>query len=251
MPNISSQGTIYLSGGMEKAKNHGLQWRTDLDTALHQWGYTCINITAYDHAYVEKNTDPLQTDGLDDDIIRLKSVMRTHFIEADLDLVKYDTDLVVLYYDESVRRGAGSHSEAMIAYEHDIPVFVVNGYDKVIGEIPKWLIGLSTKIFPDFDSLTEYLNQLSTKSPGILRRDIYGNRSSGNKYLCSMCGDVFNKAKHHFVSKVSPMYCKSCVDVVATTNEGMDNRYQFFKKLLHKQLKQNALHPNASPPSRQ
>lgn len=232
MKNTKHNGTIYLSGGMEKAVELGGAWRSALSERLVKMGFIPFDITELDRAYGLTMSDPLLSEEAQNEL-PLKAIMRKHFIEADLDLIRNDTDAVVLLYDESVRRGAGSHSEAQCAYEHDIPLFVVNTYDKVIGEVPKWLIGLSTKVFNHFDELDSYLADLPQ---GILRRDVYGNHSSGNHYLCSMCGDVFAKSNSHFVSKISPLYCKSCIDLVVHTNEGMANRYEFFKKYLNEKF---------------
>jgi hypothetical protein len=63
---------------------------------------------------------------------------------------------------------------------------------------------------------------------GILKRDVYGNRRLGSHYLCSLCGTAEQKHGAHFVSKISPQYCKGCVDIVNTTNETHHDRYQFF-----------------------
>jgi hypothetical protein len=131
-------------------------------------------------------------------------------------------------YDESVRKGAGTISECQHAFNRDIPIFLINTYGD-INEVPGWLQALTTRIFNSFDKLYSYLSDLP---PGILKKDIYGNMNAGDCYLCSLCGDAFIKNKQHFVSKISPLYCTNCVDVVTKTFEGHKDRYQFFVEYL-------------------
>jgi hypothetical protein len=136
---------------------------------------------------------------------------------------------VIIYYDESVRLGAGTTSEVHEAYMRGIPVFLVNSFAK-FSDVPGWMQAETTKMFPSFDSLIEYLAALPHK---ILRGDVYGNRRSGNSYLCSLCGEVETKGGAHFVSKVTPLYCKRCVGVVTESVENLPNRYEFCVEKIH------------------
>jgi hypothetical protein len=220
---LYTRGSIYLSGGMQFAKDLGAGWRIDCSIRLKQMGYFPIDITQMDKAYTAKYgqlyyiLDPSKH-------LEYKSNFRRHFIHADSQLVIRDSDALIVLYDESVRRGAGTISECQIAYDNDIPIFLVSTYEDWQKEVPGWLQGLTTKIFTEFDTMYEYLHNLPF---GILKRDVYGNHSAGNCYLCSLCGSVFGKEKHHFVSKISPLYCKSCVDLVTKTHESHADRYAF------------------------
>ena len=78
----------------------------------------------------------------------------------------------------------------------------------------------------------------------IAKRDAYGNHHSGTHYLCSLCGTAFEKGKTHFVSKVSPLYCKTCVDIVKTTFESHADRYQFFLDYLEAESKRESTNIN-------
>jgi hypothetical protein len=68
-------------------------------------------------------------------------------------------DATVVYYDESVQRGAGTLSEAWEAFREGIPVYLVTKFP--MKDIPTWLIGETTRIFEDFDSLLEYISEHS------------------------------------------------------------------------------------------
>lgn len=226
-----NRGNIYLSGGMQFAKDLGAGWRKDCADKLKEMNYFPIDITDMDRAYAKEYGELYNM--LDrSNHLQYKSNFRRHFVWTDVELVKQDSDAVIVFYDESARRGAGTISECQIAYEAEIPLFLVSDYKEWWKEVPGWLQSLTTKMFTEFDDLYAYLEQLPY---GILKRDIYGNHGSKQEYLCSLCGSVFQKTKHHFVSKVSPLYCKSCVDLVTTTYEEHKDRYEFFMEHLGKE----------------
>lgn len=221
-----NRGNIYLSGGMQFAKDKGSNWREECSKKLISMQYFPIDICELDRAYAKEHGVlfyKYKDDFNESALIEFKSNIRKHFHYTDCELVRKDSDAIIVLWDESAQRGAGTHSEAHVAYENDIPVLVVNTMP--LSEVPGWFISESTKIFNSFDELYEYLEKLPN---GILCRDSYGNHRSGNQYLCSLCGDPFTKGKHHFVSKVKPLLCTKCVDVVTKTNEAMKDRYDFF-----------------------
>lgn len=223
------RGNIYLSGGMEHAEDLGAAWREKTSSELRSMGYFPLDITALDKKYQAKYGDVyhLNMDKGGDELSTLqrKANIRKHFIHADLQLIVNDSDALIVYYDESVRRGAGTISECQIAYTNDIPVFIVSKWDDWETEIPGWLLALSTKVFTNFEDLYKYLSDLPV---GILKPDMYGNRGTDDHYLCSLSGKPFKKFGSHFVSKVSPLYSKDSVEIVRETNEQMKDRYEFF-----------------------
>jgi hypothetical protein len=219
-----NKGTIYLSGGMEKAVENGAQWRKVCSLALDHMGYTPLDIAALDLEYIKKH-GPVYLDKDPANYLQYKSNIRRQFIYTDLRLITDLSDAVIAFYDQSFKDGAGSFAECQCSYDNDKPLFVVSAFEHV----PSWLKSLSTKVFYSFEELYLYLHNLPD---GILKGDRYGNHSSLNHYLCSLCGEVFEKKKHHFVSKVSPLYCKSCVDVVMKTREEHADRYQFIAEYL-------------------
>jgi hypothetical protein len=205
----------------------GGTWRKDCSDKLKEMKYYPLDITQLDVAYTAihgnifrsvDTTDPLQR----------KMHIRKHFVYTDLQLILNDSDALVVLLDDGVRKGAGTISECQYAYNNDIPIFVVNALPETEA-ISGWFYALTTKIFSSFDELYEYLDQLP---PRILKRDIFGNHHAGDHYLCSLCGIPFIKNKTHYVSKVSPLYCKSCVDLVTETHMDHKNRYEFFMEYL-------------------
>lgn len=219
-----SKGKIYLSGGMEKAVENGAQWRRDVSNKLIEFGFSPLDIAALDNEYIKAH-GPVYLSKDPANFLQYKSNIRHQFIYTDLRLIVDLSDAVIAYYDQSFKDGAGSFAECQCAYDNEKPLFVVSSME----HIPSWLTSLSTKLFSNFDDLYVYLSQLPTD---ILKTDRYGNHSSRDFYLCSLCGNHFEKRKHHYVSKVSPLLCKSCVDITTTTREKHADRYQFIAEYL-------------------
>lgn len=226
------RGNIYLSGGMQFAHDLGAGWRKRCSSRLKDMGYFPLDISALDQAYTDCHGH-LYRFLSDDELLQRKSNIRKHFVETDINLIRNDTDAVIIVYDESVRKGAGTTSEVHEAFMLDIPVFLLNTYGD-LSEIPGWMQAETTKIFREWNDMYQYLERLPI---GILKRDIYGNRRSGNHYLCSLCGEPSEKHGLLYVSKVSPLYCKQCVDLVRTTHESHKDRYLFFVEYLEQEAK--------------
>jgi len=221
-------GNVYLSGGMQFAADLGAGWREGCSKRLRILGFNPIDIAALDIAYSDAHGHLYRNLVSSDQLLLRKSNIRKHFIDADIKLVRNDSDAVIILYDESVRKGAGTTSEVHEAFMQDIPVYLINSY-KDIAEVPGWMQAETTIIFNEFEELYSYLGGLPK---GILKRDEYGNRRSGNYYLCSLCGSVEEKKKTHYVSLVRPSYCKKCVETVKYTHEANFDRYTFFKASL-------------------
>lgn len=223
-----NRGSAYLSGGMQFAKDMGSDWRAECSEQLLKMGYFPLDICRLDREYASRYGE-LYFPADHANHLQYKANFRQHFIYADVELIKRDTDFLILLYDESARRGAGTISEAQVAYMNNIPVFIMSAYENWYQEVPGWLQGLGTKVFTNFNDLYEYLDKLPH---GILKKDIYGNHGVNGQYLCSLCANVFEKHKHHFVSKVTPLLCNNCVELTTKTFEGHTDRYDFMNKFL-------------------
>ena len=229
-------GTVYLSGGMEHANADdplGGKWRQDVGKRIESLGFVPLNITELSLQYNARHGNVYTglSMATEKDQMNFKAVVRTHFVDTDLHLLKEDTDAIILYWDESAKQGAGTVSEAQFAYNNDIPIFIVCDWDDWEKKIPKWLFALSTKVFSNFDDCIDYMSFLPR---GILTRDEYGNRGTDSHYLCSLSGEVFEKQSHHFISKVSPLYSKEAVTIVRKSHEDHKRRYEFMREHLIK-----------------
>lgn len=220
-----TNGNIYLSGGMQFADGKGGGWRREISPTLQRMGYYPVDIVALDRAYAAEHGELYGPDNHDSPE-QLKSNIREHFVRTDLDLIEYCSDAVIVLFDEACRRGCGTQAECQHAYNLELPLFLVSAFEDWQHEVPIWLQALTTKIFTNFEDLLTYMKALP---PGILKKDRYGNHHDGNgNYLCFLTGEVFQKRKHHFVSKVHPLYSQEAVELVATTHESQVDRYEFF-----------------------
>ncbi len=263
-PSQFDRGNIYLSGGMQFAANLGAGWRVTASEKLKAMRYFPLDITELDVAYnkahgklsvpkpgsakiPDHDNNPMKPESevllensysstlTEKEVLYYKANMRKHFVKTDLDLIERNSDALIVYYDESARRGAGTVSEAQFAYNLNIPIFLVCEYPTeaaMFEDVSGWLVALATKHFLTFDALYEYLDTLPE---GIMKKDIYGNHSVGQDYLCHLSGEVFTKKKHKFVSKIEPLYSQKSVDVVTTVNEEHKDRYEFFLEYLSEQ----------------
>lgn len=241
-PSQYDRGNIYLSGGMQFAANLGAAWRVTASEKLKNMQYFPLDITELDVAYNEAHTKISIPEATverpvlsQEEVLFYKSTMRKHFVKTDLDLIEKNSDALIVYYDESARRGAGTVSEAQAAFNLDIPIFLVCEYPseaEMFKNVSGWLIALATKHFLNFDDLYAYLDKLPK---GILKKDQYGNRCVGDQYLCHLSGEVFTKRKHKFVSTVTPLYSQPSVEVVSKVIEQHKDRYEFFLEHLSKQ----------------
>ena len=148
----------YLAGGMEFKENLGSSWREYVEEGLEKLNYNSFNpINLEGHAC--ENGEPLQ-----DKVSKLKrrgrlpelrGLVRENFFRKDMEAIK-KSDFVILYYDDSVRKGAGSLAEAWETFREGKPLYVMS--DIPLKEIPSWLIGESTQIFFTFPKLFSYLD---------------------------------------------------------------------------------------------
>lgn len=219
-------GSIYLSGGMQHAVDIGAGWRQELSQELRALNFKPIDIAWLDKEYSNRYGELYR--GLDEEDLLRKANLRYHYVVTDIELIRQNSDALIVLYDESVRRGAGTISEIHDAYMQGKPIFIINGFEK-FSDVPGWMQAESTKIFPSMKGLLEYFKMLPE---GILRLDQYGNHRSGTMYLCSLCGNVEEKNDTYFVSKVTPTYCKRCVSVVKQSVDQLPNRYALFRQLL-------------------
>jgi hypothetical protein len=230
-PKEFNRGNIYLSGGMSFAKDLGADWRVEASNKLKEMKYFPLDITELDVAY-NKNHGKLTLPTSNDDPIKFKSYMRKHFIDTDLKLIEQHTDALIVYYDESARRGAGTVSEAQYAYNLKMPIFLVAEYpsiEELHKNVSGWLVALTTNYFTNFSDLYKYLNDLPE---GILKKDRYGNHGVDGKYLCHLTGKVFDKKKTKFVSEINPLYSQEAVSKVVEVHESYQDRYDFFLNYL-------------------
>ncbi len=153
---------FYLSGGMEYKNKMGMGWRDWITQELEKRHHDAINPVKLEVCEEETDGIPIQArltqlklDGKLDEVRRL---VRKVLFRKDMFAIQL-TDALIVYYDESVQKGAGTLSEAWEAFREGVPVYLVTEFP--MEKIPTWLIGETTRIFSNFEELLEYVSEHS------------------------------------------------------------------------------------------
>ncbi|MBD3260995.1 MAG: hypothetical protein GF334_04835 [Candidatus Altiarchaeales archaeon] len=148
--------SLYLSGGMEFKKDLGSNWRQWLTDQLAP-----INMETIDPVKIEPPDEegaPIQhsiTDiKIEGKFDQVRSLVRNIFFRKDMFAIQL-SDGMVVYYDESVQKGAGTLAEVWESFREGKPVYLVSELPRA--KIPSWLIGETTAIFFNFEELINYL----------------------------------------------------------------------------------------------
>ena len=88
------------------------------------------------------------------DLPRYKDFMNK-FVLRDIDAVTKEANYIICLWNEEVFKGAGTHGEVTLAFEHKIPVYVVNQVP--LRDLSGWIIACSTEIFKNFEELKLFL----------------------------------------------------------------------------------------------
>ncbi len=152
---------FYLSGGMEYKKNLGMGWREWITIELEKHRHDAINPVKMESP--DENGDPIQDQltalKLEGKLNEVRTIVRHSLFRKDMFGIQL-SDAIVVYYDESVQKGAGTLSEAWESFREGKPVYMVTDFS--LEKIPTWLIGETTEIFADFDEFLEYVKDHSS-----------------------------------------------------------------------------------------
>lgn len=154
---------VYLAGGMEYAPD-GKSWRDQAVEVLKQH-----NIRAWEPYKEEakifkgKEAPVNMIKKLDkhDDFESLHIIMR-RIVRLDLEVVSTEIDAVLVKYDPSVLRGAGTHAEISVATFLGVPVHAWLD-NLTLREVPTWAIGCFDTVSYTFSdaiqNITRCLNE--------------------------------------------------------------------------------------------
>ena len=152
----------YLSGGMEYAKNEGMNWRSKIETWVAlQLGHTVFNPNSESERYLKKMLPDINLRALKfSDVSRYQSVVRG-IVKLDSEEIAKRTDYVICYWDKSAQRGAGTKGELSIARYFGKPVYMVTRVQH--SNIPGWILGCTSEIFSSFGDLKIFLQKKYAK----------------------------------------------------------------------------------------
>ena len=147
---------VYLSGGMEYAKNEGIDWRNDLDTWIRKnLEHNIFNPNIESEKYLGKSLPDRNFRALKSTDIQAYIKIVKKFVIIDSKEIAIRSDYVVCYWDKSAQRGAGTKGELTIARYFNKPVYMVTRIPKE--RIPGWVLGCVTQFFISFGQLKEFL----------------------------------------------------------------------------------------------
>jgi hypothetical protein len=147
---------VYLSGGMEYAKNEGVNWRKSLDIWICQnLGHSVFNPNTESEKYLNKVLPHTDFRTLKSTDIKAFTKIVKRFVSMDSKEIAQRSDYIICYWDKSAQRGAGTKGELTIARYFNKPVYVVTRVPKE--QIPGWILGCVSDFFVSFDELKKFL----------------------------------------------------------------------------------------------
>lgn len=147
---------VYLSGGMEYASDEGRSWRDDLEAWLTtEAGCTVFNPNRESDRFLRTRCPDIPFRSLkSSDPQRFRAIV-TEIVDIDSREIAERSDMVVCYWDESAQKGAGTKGELTVARLFRKPVYLVTTMP--FEEIPGWVLGCVTELFPSFAALKRFL----------------------------------------------------------------------------------------------
>ena len=146
----------YLSGGMEYATDEGRDWRSEMQSWLEgELGCTVFNPNVESDRLLGTEYPGIDFRELKkQDIARYRTIVE-RLVTIDCGEIARRTDFVVVYWDDSAQRGAGTKGELTMAHFFKKPVYMVTAVP--LDAIPGWVLGCVSRTFGDFGSLKEFL----------------------------------------------------------------------------------------------
>lgn len=155
---------FYLSGGMEHAENLGKGWRDIITRELEEVGHEALDPVKIE----EQSQAAMSFDWVaakkDTDLAPYKAMVRQCMFRKDM-LAIQEADAVILNYDVSVQKGAGTLAEAWEAFREGRPVYLFTEFP--LEQVPGWLIAETTEVFKTRKEVVEYVSD-----PGRVFTDI-------------------------------------------------------------------------------
>jgi hypothetical protein len=148
---------VYLSGGMEYASDEGRDWRSTLQEWLErEFCCSVFNPNLESARFFAAHYPAVNFRRLKQDNPALYKTIASGLVDLDCAEIARRTDLVICYWDESAMRGAGTKGELTMAKFFNKPVYMVTAIPRQ--EIPGWVLGCTTELFPSFEALQKYLS---------------------------------------------------------------------------------------------
>ncbi|MBI4548016.1 MAG: hypothetical protein HY707_08555 [Ignavibacteriae bacterium] len=146
----------YLSGGMEYANGEGVHWRKEMQRWIEQHlKHTVFNPNVESDRFFQKSYPNTNFRSLKTENVQLYQEIVRNLVEIDCKEIAERSDYVICYWDDGAAKGAGTKGELTMAKYFGKPVYLVTSTP--LHEIPGWVLGCITKVFPSFDELKKFL----------------------------------------------------------------------------------------------
>ena len=145
----------YLSGAMEYADDEGEGWRKNITEWLtSNLDHSVINPVEESRLIISNTDSHDYRNWKETDLVRYKNFINK-FVMRDIEAVTREANYIICLWNKEVFKGAGTHGEVTLAFEHSIPVYVVNQIP--LTDLSGWIIACSTEIFENFEELKLFL----------------------------------------------------------------------------------------------
>ena len=145
----------YLSGAMEYAVDEGSGWRLNMANWLSaQLGHNVIDPVEESRLLMlQENSTDYRT-WKESDTERYREFVR-QCVDRDIRAVTKEVDYIICLWNKDVFKGAGTHGEVTLAFQHNVPVYLVNQIP--LRDLSGWIMACSSEIFNNFEELKVFL----------------------------------------------------------------------------------------------
>ena len=145
----------YLSGAMEYAVDEGSAWRSDMTTWLSgQLGHNVIDPVEESRLLMLQENSADYRNWKESDTERYRDFIR-QCVDRDIRAVTEEVDYIICLWNAEVFKGAGTHGEVTLAYQNNVPVYLVNHIP--LRDLSGWIMACSSEIFNNFEDLKVFL----------------------------------------------------------------------------------------------
>ena len=141
---------------MEYAADEGRNWRE----GLQEWLEAELGCEVFNPNVESERMLAMLCPGEDFRLLKQRDPERyrsivTQLVDLDCREIAERSDLVICFWDDGAMRGAGTKGELTMARYFAKPVYLVTAVPTY--DIPGWVLGCTTIIFPTFDRLRTFL----------------------------------------------------------------------------------------------
>ena len=145
----------YLSGAMEYAVDEGSGWRIDMSNWLSDHlGHKVIDPVEESRLLMIKEDSVDYRSWKESDTERYRQFVR-QCVDRDIKAVTEEVDYIICLWNTDVFKGAGTHGEVTLAFQHNVPVYLVNQIP--LTDLSGWIMACSSEIFNNFEDLKAFL----------------------------------------------------------------------------------------------